>query len=610
MKLADSLIVDDLCQENRAIRLRLAWTQGLAALIIAALVASPCLAAQPPRTDLTPLTKLAASKFADLTHAERATLRFMEVGNVDRGEIAVAGSSGNPDDPSNDPKGATAWGQDRDIRASLIRWLSSDREAIGMEDVGGIRILGARIVQELDLSHLHVSFPIVMHQCVFSNRLKLVATELPYLDLNGSHTGEIDAKDIIVHSDLDLGKGFYASGETVLESAKIDGDLNCDGGHFQKSKVAMPSSFYLFQPAIDATTAVVKGAASFCCGFKSDGVVGVAGSSLGGLDAYGGNFLNPNGPAFFAASAVISGDAFVGAMRPELGTFVANGEVNFTSAHFKSLLVVAHARFLGARGETHGFVAPGLVVDGALVWHEVELSNLAPLDLGGAKILALLDEEKSWPEHGGLRIDGLTYTFLGPPWDVAIRLRWLGLQGPGFHPQPFNELAAFYKSVGSDSQAIQVLVAKEDARYPSYGWLGWFWGGFLKYTIAYGHRPLLAVFWSLAVVLLGWLFVSAGSRAGVMCETWPENKPPEGRKRYERLSPLLYSLDVFLPFVNLHQEHYWWADGDAYGQFAILGRRIHLSGRVLRRYLWLQIMAGWLLSAIFIAGITGLIRND
>jgi hypothetical protein len=535
---------------------------------------------------------------------------FMDVENIDRGEIAVAGSNSNPDDPSNDPKGATAWGHDRDIRASLIRWLSADRDAIAMEDIGGIRILGARIVQELDLSHLHVSFPIVMHQCVFSNRLKLVAAELPYLDLNGSHTGEIDARGIIVHSDLDLARGFHASGETVLESAKIDGDLNCGGGHFQKSKVAMPSSFYLYQPAIDATGAVVKGAASFCCGFQSDGAVGVAASSLGGLDAYGGNFLNPNGPAFFAASAVISGDAFVGAMRPERGTFLANGEVNFTNAHFKSLLVVSHARFLGARGETHGFVAPGMVVDGFLVWHEVELSNAASLDLSSAKVVGLLDEEKSWPERGSLRIDGLTYTVLGPPSDVASRLRWLGLQGAEFHPQPYNELAASYKRGGSDGQAIQVLVAKEDVRYTSYGWLGWFWGGFLKYTIAYGHRPLLAVFWSLAVVFLGWLLVSVGSRAGVMCETWPENNPLEARKRYERLSPLLYSLDVFLPFVNLHQEHYWWADGDAEGQFAILGWRIHVSGRVLRRYLWLQIIAGWLLSAIFIAAITGLIRND
>jgi len=31
---------------------------------------------------------------------------------------------------------------------------------------------------------------------------------------------------------------------------------------------------------------------------------------------------------------------------------------------------------------------------------------------------------------------------------------------------------------------------------------------------------------------------------------------------------------------------------------------------MLRYYLWLQIMAGWLLSAVFIAGLTGLIQND
>lgn len=104
--------------------------------------------------------------------------------------------------------------------------------------------------------------------------------------------------------------------------------------------------------------------------------------------------------------------------------------------------------------------------------------------------------------------------------------------------------------------------------------------------------------------------VSIGSRAGVMAPTWPENRPAEARKPYEKLSSLLYSLDVFVPFVNLHQEHYWWPDADAEGQFAILGRNIRVSGRMLRRYLWLQIIAGWLLTAIFVAGITGLLRND
>ena len=42
----------------------------------------------------------------------------------------------------------------------------------------------------------------------------------------------------------------------------------------------------------------------------------------------------------------------------------------------------------------------------------------------------------------------------------------------------------------------------------------------------------------------------------------------------------------------------------------VFGRSFTFSGRLLRHYVWLQILAGSLLSAIFIAGVTGLIRND
>jgi hypothetical protein len=79
---------------------------------------------------------------------------------------------------------------------------------------------------------------------------------------------------------------------------------------------------------------------------------------------------------------------------------------------------------------------------------------------------------------------------------------------------------------------------------------------------------------------------------------------------HERLHPLVYSFDVFLPFVNFHQEHYWWPDADRTGEYSIFGRQLRFGGSLLRYYLWAQITAGWLLSAIFIAGVTGLIRSD
>src|SRR5215472_10187342 len=98
--------------------------------------------------------------------------------------------------------------------------------------------------------------------------------------------------------------------------------------------------------------------------------------------------------------------------------------------------------------------------------------------------------------------------------------------------------------------------------------------------------------------------------AGVMRRTYPENPPTPSDDSYERLYPLLYSLDVFLPFVNLHQEHYWWPNAAASGELTIAGVRLQMRGSFVLYYIWAQIIAGWLLSAIFIAGVTGLLRND
>jgi len=121
---------------------------------------------------------------------------------------------------------------------------------------------------------------------------------------------------------------------------------------------------------------------------------------------------------------------------------------------------------------------------------------------------------------------------------------------------------------------------------------------------------MLTIMWSLAVVLLGWVVVRIAKTASVMRPTYPENPPAQEEFHYQTLHALLYSLDVFLSFVNLHQEHYWWPDEDACGACPFLGRRLTVRGSSIQYYLWLQIIAGWILSAIFVAGVTGLIKGD
>jgi hypothetical protein len=606
-------------------RTRLAWMQGLAALIIAAVVASPCLAAQPTQTDSTPLIKLAASKFHSLTEAERAMLRFSDVENTHRGEWAFCGPNTAPSDPSNDPKDVRNWTHERDIRASLIRWLTAYRAASDLIDPKGIRILGARIVGPLDLSHVRVPFSISMVQCSIAEPINIDSTEIPHLDLDGSNTAGIYAPNLNVAGELDLGFDnimrpshidMVASGEVYLDAAKVGGEVHFGESHFQRTRAEpwdQPQDESL-RRAVVVTNSQIRGSLFLCCGFESDGGVDLSGTTVGGsLFLGGGHFHNPDRIALNATGVGISNFVYLVNVI-DGGDFESDGAVEFDDAHVGGVFAVDGARFDGRPTERHGLFAEGIVVNSALIWRRVTLANGATMDVSGAKVRTLVDERKSWPQSGKLLIDDFTYDGFGPdsPWDVRSRLEWIRLDTfkISYHPQPYRQLATVYREFGLESFATQVSVAGEDERYKLYGWPGWLWGGFLKYTIAYGHRPLLALFWSLAVVLLGWLVVSVGSSAGVMCETWPESKPLEARKSYERLSPFLYSLDVFLPFVNLHQERYWWADADAIGQFAILGRRMHISGRVLRRYLWLQIIAGWLLSAIFIAGITGLIRND
>ncbi len=118
------------------------------------------------------------AKFRTLTRAERAVLEFADVGNIDRGQFAVAGISTNPADPSNDPAHADKWDVQRNIRASLIRWMSVDPDAIRLIDPQGIRVVGARITGTLDLSQVHVPFGITLRNCAIPEAMELSSAEI------------------------------------------------------------------------------------------------------------------------------------------------------------------------------------------------------------------------------------------------------------------------------------------------------------------------------------------------------------------------------------------------------------------------------------------------
>jgi hypothetical protein len=524
-------------------------------------------------------------------------------------------------DSSNDPKDAANWTRDRDIRATLIEWLAVDHAAIARIHPSGIRVLGARVVGPLDLSYVHVPFVIMMIRCSIPGQIRLQATEIPRLDLSGSYTGEIFAPDIHVAGSMFFGYDnhdygpFHANGEIDIDSGKVDGDLIFAGGHFRHSKVALIPFKTQLNVAIDVSGIDVKHLVAMCCGFESDGGVDLRESTIGAdLVFAGGHFVNPNKTAIATSVARIGGTVLLAFETS--GAFYSDGAVEFLGTHVAGAFGMfdtsnggqIRSTFAGKAAERHGLFAGGLEVNGPFGWQNVDLENGATLDLSGSSVGVMADDERSWPQPGKLLIDGLTYTGFGFVRTARSRLRWVSLQ-PEFHPQPYRQLAKVLRANGDDEGAVSVLIAEQDARFQNSYLLRRIWADFLKTTVGYGHEPLLTIIWAAIVVLLGWLMVTIGKRAGVMRLTWPETSPPPVGEPTAQLYPLLYSLDVFLPFVNLHQEHYWWPDAEAKGESTIFGYRLNVRGSLILYYLWMQIIAGWLLSAIFIAGVTGLIRT-
>jgi hypothetical protein len=142
--------------------------------------------------------------------------------------------------------------------------------------------------------------------------------------------------------------------------------------------------------------------------------------------------------------------------------------------------------------------------------------------------------------------------------------------------------------------------------------------------IGFGYFPFFALIWSIAIVLFGWLVVYLANEAGLMKPV--PHKEDEERKNglaaekvtnsaaadlSEPLSPFLYSVNIFLPIVDLHQEKHWWPDArnNAKGEFEVRGRKFTLYGYWIREYLWFQIIAGWILGGFFLAGLSGLIKH-
>jgi len=320
-------------------------------------------------------------------------------------------------------------------------------------------------------------------------------------------------------------------------------------------------------------------------------------------------------PPLAAALAAISGDVV---FQDQVETA---GVIDLRLAKIGQSLSVNHARFIGPR--ENGLNAERTTIGGTLYWVDIAKTARTELDLSDAHAGSIWDDEKSWPAPGNLYLDGFAYeAFAGGPADGAARLRWLRLQPLALQaqPGPYHQLAHVLRDQGREEGAIQIEIAREDA-LTTHGGINvtsWLWREALRATIGYGYRPLRALWWILGFVLVGALLFRWGYTVGLITPTEESayhafigsGAPP---KHYPPFSSFVYSLENFLPVVDLHQGTYWRPNPQHYPSNR--RRKVRcmdttLSARLLRCYLWIHILAGWTITPLLFAGLAGLLRND
>jgi hypothetical protein len=175
---------------------------------------------------------------------------------------------------------------------------------------------------------------------------------------------------------------------------------------------------------------------------------------------------------------------------------------------------------------------------------------------------------------------------------IRQRLAWLRSQ-KFFSVQPYEQAAKALRLTGRNKDARRIGRAKQnDLRH--YGKLGSAaraWNFLLDVSLGHGYQIWRVVVVAFAVVVVGAiLFNHAYMIDGLMLLKGSEPHPD--------FQPFVYSLDVFLPIVDLHQKEYWipfTQSGCSY--FYII-------------YLWIHICLGWLLTTLAIAGLTGIVKKD
>ncbi|KMS74441.1 oxidoreductase [Streptomyces viridochromogenes] len=477
------------------------------------------------------------------------------------------------------------WGPGRTVRAAVIVALLQGANTAQPGAVACLRLAGARISGHLHLAGAQIAHALWLEDCWFEEGVDLSGASTQSIAIVGSRVPGVEAGLIRIEGRLDLRRSRLESGMASpfhrrvtafsLINAHVSGAVNLNG-----AEVIAPEEW-----AMSAGGLVAEGGLYCQDGFVAHGELRLMGAQLpGGLHMRGALLESP-GPRGVALAL----DNAVASTLNFSDGFIANGTVRLRGARISDNLTFEGA-VLNGPPEGH---SPSLV---ALLMQAVDFDfTLArppsgPVDLRGAQVSYLHDSDHSWPDvveldgfvYGSIKVDeaGARREAVGRRDSVARRVAWIR-RGRGYSPQPYEQLASWYRQGGHDDDARRVLLAKQRHRRQTLDPAARVWGHLLDVTVGYGYRPWLAGVWLLVLTLLGTLSFGTHSPTPV--------KRGEGAP----FQPLVYTLDLLIPIGGLGQRTAWYWSNDS-----------------LQLLAYLLIAFGWVLTTAVIAGVTRALQKS
>ncbi|MFB7259437.1 oxidoreductase [Streptomyces nojiriensis] len=477
------------------------------------------------------------------------------------------------------------WGPERTVRAAVIVALLQGANTAQPGGIASLRLAGARISGHLDLAGAQIAHAFRLTDCWFEEGVDLSGASTRSIGLVGCRVPGVEAGLIRVEGRFDLRRSRVVKGPASpfhrrltalsLINAHVSGAVNLSA-----AEITAPGEW-----AVSAGGLVAEGGVYCLDGFVAHGEVRLMGAQLpGGLHMRGALLESP-GPR----GVLLALDNAVASTLDFSDGFTANGTVRLRGARISGDLTFEGAVLNGpADGRGPALAAP--------LMHAVDfdLALARPpsgmVDLRGAQVSYLHDSDRSWPEV--VELDGFVYGSVkaggageadeagGRRDSVARRVGWLR-RSPGYNPQPYEQLAGWYRKAGHDDDARRVLLAKHRHRRRTLPLAARAWGHLLDVTVGYGYRPWLAGVWLLALTLVGALAFGTHSPQPV--------KPDEGAP----FQPLVYTLDLLIPIGGLGQRTAWyWTQGG------------------LQWLAYLLIAFGWVLTTAVIAGVTRTLQKS